>query len=68
MKRPISSLAVLAAGVLLACGAARAQTFTEWQDPSVNEINRAPMRASYFAYETPEKAQAGDPQASDRYL
>ncbi|WP_300829444.1 glycoside hydrolase family 2 TIM barrel-domain containing protein [uncultured Rikenella sp.] len=49
-------------------GAVRAQSFTEWQDPAVNAVNRAPMRASYFAYETPEKAMAGEPETSDRYL
>lgn len=56
------------AGLVLAFGPVRAQTFTEWQDPSVNEINRAPMRASYFAYETMDKALAGDPHASERYM
>lgn len=67
MKRPLLSLWALAASLLLP-GAVQAQTFTEWQDPSVNEINRAPMRASYFAYENAEKATAGDPNASERYL
>ena len=23
----------------------------EWQDPNVNEVNRAPMHTHYFAYE-----------------
>ncbi len=49
-------------------GAVRAQSFTEWQDPKVNAVNRAPMRASFFAYETPEKAIAAEPETSDRYL
>ena len=68
--RPIrSSLAAAAAGIWLAgLGTAQAQQGTEWQDPAVNEINRAPMRASYFAYETPELAQAGEPEHSARYL
>ena len=68
MKKFLMSLTALAAGLVLATGSAVAQTFTEWQDPAVNEINRAPMRASYYAYETPEKAQAGDPFQSERYL
>lgn len=68
MKKSLMSLTALAAGLVLATGSASAQTFTEWQDPAVNEINRAPMRASYYAYETPEKAQAGDPFQSERYL
>lgn len=45
-----------------------AQTFTEWLDPAVNEINRLPMRASYFAYESAEAARKGDPRVSERFL
>lgn len=35
---------------------ANAQTFKEWQDESVNEINRAAMHTHFFAYENVEKA------------
>lgn len=45
-----------------------AQTFTEWHDPAVNEINRAPMRASFFPFENLAAAQSGDKKASDRYV
>ena len=45
-----------------------AQTFTEWLDPAVNGINRLPMRASYFAYESAEAARKGDPRVSERFL
>jgi beta-galactosidase len=31
----------------------------EWLDPKVNEINRAPMHANYFAYETEDAALKG---------
>ncbi len=68
MKRVFLSIAALAAGVLFPCGAAQAQSFGEWQDPAVNQINRAPMRASYFAYETADKAAQGEPERSERYL
>ena len=68
MKKSLLSLAAVAAGAMLLSNTAQAQTFTEWQDPAVNEINRAPMRASYFAYETPQKAQSGDPTTSNRFL
>lgn len=68
MKRSLLSLLAFAGGALLASGTVGAQTFTEWQDPSVNQINRAPMHASYFAYESPQRAQASDPAASDRYM
>ena len=33
-----------------------AQTFNEWKDPGVNQVNRAPMHSYYFAYETAEAA------------
>ena len=61
-------ISLLGIGAIVGCGAVRAQSFTEWQDPAVNAVNRAPMRASYFAYETPEKAIAAEPEQSDRYL
>lgn len=61
-------ISLLGIGAIVGCGAVRAQSFTEWQDPAVNAVNRAPMRASYFAYETPEKAIAAEPETSGRYL
>ena len=33
-----------------------AQTFKEWQNPEVNAVNRAPMRAANFAYDKNEAA------------
>lgn len=47
MKRTFAMLASL----LLAAGAATAQTGREWQDPAINEINRLPMRAAFDAGE-----------------
>lgn len=40
----------------------------EWQDPQVNAINRAPMRAAYFAYPTAEAAQAGRREKASNFL
>ena len=40
----------------------------EWQDPQVNAINRAPMRAAYFAYPTVEAAQAGRREKASNFL
>lgn len=37
---------------------AGAQTFTEWHDQKVNEVNRAPMHSAYFAYESKKAAEA----------
>ncbi len=68
MRKTLMSLAALASSMMIGVGSARGQQFTEWQDPAVNEINRAPMRASYFAYESPETAEAGVPEGSERYL
>jgi beta-galactosidase len=64
MNRTLTSLvAILALGLT-----ARAQTFTEWQDPAVNAVNRAPMHTHYFAYESPEAARQGCPESSANYL
>lgn len=40
----------------------------EWQDPQVNAINRAPMRAAYFAYPTAEAAQSGKKEEAPNFL
>lgn len=40
----------------------------EWQDPEVNGINRAPMRAAYFAYPTAEAAQAGVKEKAANFM
>ena len=39
----------------------------EWLDPNVNQINRAPMHTSYFAYEGYEEALKGDKVNSENY-
>jgi len=40
----------------------------EWQDPNVNEINRAPMHASYFAYANEASALKGCKESSENYM
>ena len=35
----------------------QAQTFTEWQDPNVNEINRVPMHSTYKVFDSADKAE-----------
>lgn len=47
---------------------ASAQTFKEWQDPAVNEINRLPMRARFFPYATEAEARQDNPLQSSRVL
>lgn len=48
---------------------ATAQTFREWHDPAVNEVNRAPMRSAAFAFSKGEKnASVLDRKYSKNYL
>ena len=48
--------------------AASAQSFTEWQNPEVNAVNRAPMHTSYFAYESVEAAGRGVKENSSNFM
>ena len=64
MKRFLFSL--LAASTV---AGAMPQTFREWQDPEVNAVNRAPMRAAHFAYASDEAAlDTQDAKSSRNYL
>ena len=40
----------------------------EWQDPNVNEINRAPMHANYFAYQNENSALKGCKESSENFM
>ena len=40
----------------------------EWLDPKVNAVNRMPMHANFFAYESLKAAKEGDRSASERFL
>ena len=62
MKKTL--LCWLAAATALTAGAQN----NEWQDASVNAVNRMPMHAAYFAYESPVAAQAGDKTRSERFV
>ncbi|MBR6813489.1 MAG: beta-galactosidase, partial [Tidjanibacter sp.] len=42
--------------LMLGALSVKAQTFTEWQDPSVNQINRLPMHASFKLFTDAESA------------
>ncbi|MBQ5358105.1 MAG: beta-galactosidase, partial [Alistipes sp.] len=52
MRKLIFTLAT----ALISMGAV-AQTFTEWQDPNVNEVNRAPMRTTFKIFDSEEAAK-----------
>lgn len=45
-----------------------AQSFKEWQDPEINAVNRAPMHANYFAYESTEAAIKGIKEKSSNFM
>ncbi|MBQ0149972.1 MAG: DUF4981 domain-containing protein [Bacteroidales bacterium] len=63
MRRTLFTMLALLAGI-----AAGAQTFNEWKDQKVNEVNRAPMHTHHFAYESAEAAAARCPEKSANYL
>ena len=52
----------------LALGEAVAQKAVAWNDPNLNEQNREPRRANFFAFENEALAEKGDKTASSRYL
>ena len=56
----ISCLAMLAL-------AASAQK-NEWQDPTVNAVNRAPMHTNYFAYESADAAAKSMKESSKNFM
>lgn len=59
---------VLTIGLLSFAALAHAQTMKEWQDPNVNEVNRVPMHAAYFAFENDEAAREGVKENSGNFL
>jgi beta-galactosidase len=59
---------LLSAVLTALCITTSAQTFTEWQDPAVNAVNRATMHTGYFAYESEELALEGVKEKSNRFL
>ena len=52
----------------LVCSVAYSQTFKEWQDPKINEVNRAPMHTRYFAYANFQEAVEAVPEHSENYM
>ena len=47
---------------------ASAQTGKEWQDPTVNAVNRLPMHTSYFAYESSQAAKVSIKEKSSNFM
>ena len=63
MKKHI--LTSLLAMMTLSMGA---QSFQEWKNPKVNAVNRAPMHANYFAYESADAAKKGVKENSTHFM
>ena len=64
----IRQLAVIALAAAAGASAGNAQTFREWQDQHVNQVNRLPMRTSHFAYPSTEAALKGDMKEQPNYM
>lgn len=64
MTRKLISIPVILMSVALTANAA----MDEWQNPRVNEVNRAPMHTWYFAYASEEEADAAMPEKSSNYM
>lgn len=63
MKKQLLLTAVCACSLSVS-----AQTFKEWQDPEINDINRAPMHTSFFSYEDIDAANKGVKEKSDNFM
>lgn len=68
MALRLSVHACLLALASLSMGAAHAAPPTEWEQPEVVAVNREPMKATFFNFESTDKAIAADPAASKYYL
>ena len=51
MKRFVLTLAAL-----VACSSLWAQTFNEWRDPELNQVNRLPMHSSFKVFTSENEA------------
>ena len=67
-KQSILSISLLAALSLTSPVTATAQNETRWHNVDVNQQNREPRRASFFAFEDLSKAQGFDKKQSANYL
>lgn len=65
MIRHFAAIAVAAMAGVATVGA---QTFKEWQDQHINQVNRLPMRTSHFAYPSTADAMKGNPSEASNYM
>lgn len=59
---------LILAGIMSLSMAHAQPSMTEWHDMEVNEVQRLPLHADYFAYESEAAALNGDKTSSVRYL
>ena len=65
--RTIANVSLCLAMLSISSGVA-AQSESRWQNVNINQQNREPRRASFFAYESLDKAQHFDKKKSANYL
>lgn len=65
--RTIANVSLCLALLSMSCGAL-AQSESRWQNVNINQQNREPRRANFFAFENLEKAQSFDKKKSANYL
>lgn len=58
----------LSGTLLLISGLSATAQQTEWTHPEVNAVNRQPMHANYFAYESPVLAKGGCKEQSANFM
>jgi beta-galactosidase len=68
MKKILFAAAVVCCTSAVAANGSYQPTFTEWHDLSVNETNRFPLHANFFAFENAEAAKNGVKANSANYL
>ena len=68
MNRKVINKISLALFAVLLCPCALMAQGNEWQDPEVNFVNRLPMHASFFSYETENAALLNNKTTSSNYL
>jgi beta-galactosidase len=59
--------ATFALALVPAAGIGQQTSFVEWEQPEVVAVNREPMKATFFNFESRDKAIAGDKAASRYY-
>ena len=65
--RTIAKVSLCLAMLSMSSGA-QAQSESRWQNVNINQQNREPRRANFFAFENLEKAQSFDKKKSANYL